>query len=226
YACRSAQLTPAAGVRQSDLMQPAGEREKSTPLNAHRLSRDVHGLRFVAVLCTFIFGFVACLPAEDWPQWRGPRRDGTWLESGILTNFPSQGLKVLWRVPVGSGFSSPVIARGKVYVTDSLVTRTNVHEFVHCLDAATGRTIWIHKYRVVYPEYGSNPDHPFGPVATPVVANGKVYTFGRMSHLLCLDALTGNVLWSHDLPKEFNTTEDLRGFNSSPLIESNLVIIA
>src|SRR5499426_184253 len=47
-----------------------------------------------------------------------------------------------------------------------------------------------------------------------------------MSHLLCLDALTGGVLWSHDLPKEFKTREDLRGFNSSPIVESNLVIIA
>jgi outer membrane protein assembly factor BamB len=58
------------------------------------------------------------------------------------------------------------------------------------------------------------------------VANGKIYTLGRMSHLLCLDALTGRVLWSHNLPKEYNTTEDLRGPNCSPLVESNLVIIA
>jgi outer membrane protein assembly factor BamB len=166
------------------------------------------------------------LRAEDWPQWRGPNRDGVWHETGILQAFPPDGLKVLWRVPVGTGFSSPVVALGKVYVTDSNVTRSNVHEFVRCLDATTGRSIWTHKYSVVYPEYGADPLHPFGPVATPVVAHGKIYTIGRMSHLLCLDALTGRVLWSHDLQKEFNTTEDLRGFNSSPIVESNLVIIA
>jgi outer membrane protein assembly factor BamB len=93
------------------------------------------------------------------------------------------------------------------------------------LEAATGKAIWTHTYDVVYPEYGADPDHPFGPAATPVVADGKIYTLGRMSHLLCLDARTGGVLWSHNLPKEYNTTEDLRGFSSSPLVESNLVII-
>src|SRR5262249_28015382 len=173
-----------------------------------------------------ILGFAAILRAEDWPQWHGPHRDGVWHETGILQSFPPAGLKVLWRVPVGAGFSSTAVAQGEVYVTDSHGTRTNAHENVRCLDAATGRLIWIHKYRVTYPEYGADPDHPFGPVATPVVAHGKIYTLGRMSHLLCLDALNGRVLWSHDLPKEFNTTEDLRGFNSSPIVESNLVIIA
>ena len=73
-----------------------------------------------------------------------------------------------------------------------------------------------------YPEYGADPTHPFGPVATPVIAEGKIYTYGRMSDLVCLDAVTGRVLWSHALP----TTEDLRGPNSSPLVESNLVVIA
>jgi outer membrane protein assembly factor BamB len=173
-----------------------------------------------------LLGFAAILRAEDWPQWRGLHRDGVWHETGIMQSFPPEGLKVLWRVPVGAGFSSPVVAQGRVYITDSHVTRTNAHENVRCRDAATGKTIWSHQYEVTYPEYGADPTHPFGPVATPALASGKIYTLGRMSHLLCLDALTGRVLWSHDLQKEFNTTEDLRGFNSSPIVESSLVIIA
>lgn len=116
--------------------------------------------------------------------------------------------------------------QGRVYVTDSHVTRTNARENVHCRNAATGKAIWTHTYDVVYPEYGADPAHPFGPAATPVVASGKIYSLERMSHLLCLDALTGRVLWSHNLPKEYNTTEDLRGFSSSPIVESNLVVIA
>lgn len=135
-------------------------------------------------------------------------------------------MKTLWRIPVGTGFSSPVVAQGRVYLTDSHVTRTNARENVRCLDAATGKSIWTHAYDVVYPEYGADPDHPFGPIATPVVADGKVYTYGRMSDLLCLDAGTGRVLWRHSLPKEYGTTEDLRGPNCSPIVESNLVIIA
>ena len=168
----------------------------------------------------------AALRAEDWPQWRGLHRDAVWHETGILESFPREGLKILWRVPVGVGFSSPIVAQGKVYVTDSHVTRTNARENVRCLDAATGKAIWVHTYDVVYPEYGADPDHPFGPAATPVIANGKIYTYGRMSHLFCLDALAGRVLWSHDLPKEYETMEDLRGPNCSPIVESNLVIVA
>ena len=164
--------------------------------------------------------------AEDWPQWRGIHRDATWSETGLLQSFPPEGLKVLWRVPVGVGFSSPCIVQGKVYVTDSQVTRTNARENVHCLDAATGKPIWTHTYDVVYPEYGTDPDHPFGPVATPVIADGKVYTLGRVSNLLCLDASTGRMLWHNDLPKQYETKDDLRGPNSSPIVESNLVIIA
>lgn len=164
--------------------------------------------------------------AEDWPQWRGVGRDGVWRETGMLEAFPKDGLKIVWRVPIGPGFSSPCIVADKVYVTDSHVTRTHARENVRCLDASNGKPVWTHTYDVTYPEYGSDPDHPFGPVATPVIAGGKVYTFGRMSHLLCLDAGTGRVIWSHDLPKEYRTAEDLRGFNSSPIVESNLVIIA
>lgn len=171
-----------------------------------------------------------CLPtalhAEDWPQWRGPNRDATWHETRLLQSFPPGGPKVLWRATVGVGFSSPCVAQGRVYVTDSQVTRTTSRENVHCLDAATGRPIWTHTYDVVYPEWGANPDHPFGPTATPVIKDGKVYALGRMSNLLCLDAVTGRVLWHNDLRKQYNTEEDLRGANCSPLIEGRLLIIA
>ena len=183
-------------------------------------SSRIGTLSAVVALC-----LIVALHAEDWPQWRGPHRDGVWRETNILESIPPGGLKVLWRVPVGTGFSSPAVAQGRVYVTDSHVTRTNARENVRCLDAATGKAIWTHTYDVVYPEYGSDPAHPFGPAATPVTTDGKIYTLGRMSHLLCLDAKTGHVLWSRNLPKEYNTTEDLRGFSSSPLVESNLVII-
>ena len=176
-----------------------------------------------AALAALVFATFA--HAEDWPQWRGPNRDSVWRETGILQSFPSEGLKILWRVPVGVGFSSPVVAKERVYITDSQVTRTNACERVHCLNAATGKSIWTHTYNAVYPEYGADPDHPFGPVATPVVAGGKVYTLGRMSDLLCLNAMTGRVLWHLSLSKHFGTNDDLRGFSSSPIIESNLVII-
>jgi outer membrane protein assembly factor BamB len=171
-------------------------------------------------------GLAVSSRGEDWPQWRGPRRDAVWPETGLLESFPAGGLKVLWRIPVGTGFSSPCVVRGRVYLTDSQVTRTNARENVHCLNSATGKAIWTHTYDVVYPEWGADPNHPFGPHATPVVTDGKVFTLGRMSDLRCLDARTGRVLWHNDLPKQYGTKEDLRGFSCSPIIEGRLVIIA
>lgn len=75
--------------------------------------------------------------AEDWPQWRGPSRDGAWSEAGILETFPPGGLKIRWHVPVGIGFSSPVVADGRVYVTDSELAKPEARERVHAFDALT-----------------------------------------------------------------------------------------
>jgi outer membrane protein assembly factor BamB len=200
-----------------------GQARRLLQIQRRSPAKHYRGIKTLAIVAV---GLSAVVRAEDWPQWRGTQRDGVWHETGILQSFPPEGLKILWRVPVGVGFSSPVVAQGEVYVTDSQVTRANARENIRCLDAVTGETIWIHTYEVVYPEYGADPDHPFGPHATPVVADGKIYAFGRMSDLLCLDAVTGRVIWRHELSKEFGTTEDLRGFSSSPIIEGKLIIIA
>jgi hypothetical protein len=65
----------------------------------------------------------AALRADDWPQWRGPNRDGVCGETGLLESFPAGGLKVCWRAPAGWGFSSPVVAQGRVYLADSEVVK-------------------------------------------------------------------------------------------------------
>src|SRR5262245_1412925 len=85
---------------------------------------------------------------DDWPQWRGPERDGVWRETGILDAIPPTGLPVRWRARVGNGYSGPVVARGRVYVTD--------HQFgpeverVLCFDEATGKPLWTHSYPCEY----------------------------------------------------------------------------
>src|SRR5437899_2106672 len=80
--------------------------------------------------------FAAALQAEDWPQWRGPNRDGVWSETGILESFPADGLKVRWRAPIGPGWSSPVVAKGRVYLTDSQLQRPKAKERVLCFEEA------------------------------------------------------------------------------------------
>src|SRR5262245_47944330 len=73
--------------------------------------------------------------ADDWPQWRGPQRDGVWRETGILESIPAGGLKFRWRARVGNGYSGPSVAQGRVYVTDRQPSA--VVERVLCFDEAT-----------------------------------------------------------------------------------------
>jgi outer membrane protein assembly factor BamB len=161
--------------------------------------------------------------AEDWPQWRGPNRDAVWHEAGIMQTFPADGLKMAWRAPVGRGFSSPVVAAGRVYVTDVQAVRAPARERVLCFDEATGKPLWSHTYEAGYPDWAYTPDAG-GPRATPIVAGGKVYTLGCMGRLLCLDAARGEVVWEKDLEEEYEQKE-FTGITASPLIEGDLLIL-
>ena len=161
--------------------------------------------------------------AEDWPQWRGPNRDGVWSETGILETFPQGGLKIRWRAPVGIGFSSPVVADGRVYVTDSELAKPKARERVHAFDALSGKQVWSYAYDVNYPETAFDEKYPRGPISTPIVADGRIYTWGPAGNLFCLDALKGDVVWQKDIQKEYpNSYLDTAG---SPLIEGNLLIV-
>jgi outer membrane protein assembly factor BamB len=162
--------------------------------------------------------------ADDWPQWRGPNRDGVWSELDILKSFPAEGLKVRWRAHVGWGWSSPVVARGRVYLIDSEVEKPKAKERVRCFDEPTGKVLWTHVYEVAYEDWAFDPKQEFGPVATPVVHNGKLYTLGRLNHLFCFDALKGNVLWQKDLEIEYKAAQSPG--QPSPLIEGDLLILA
>jgi len=161
--------------------------------------------------------------AEDWPQWRGPNRDGVWHETGILEAFPRGGLKVRWRVPVGPGWSSPVIAAERVYLTDSQLMRPKAKERVLCFAEATGKPLWTYAYEVHYPEWAFTPGQETGPSATPLVEAGKVYALGPNGHLHCLDARTGGLLWQKRLDQEYQLQEGW--CRPSPLIEGNLLVL-
>src|SRR5487761_1400799 len=86
---------------------------------------------------------IACssaVVADDWPQWRGPTRDGVWHETGIIEHFDSPQIKPRWRVPISSGYSGPTVADGRVYITDRVAEPKQI-ERVHCFDSATGEKI-------------------------------------------------------------------------------------
>src|SRR5881296_257795 len=162
--------------------------------------------------------------AADWPQWRGPNRDGVWSESGIRQTFSSNGLAVRWRAPVGFGFSSPIVARGRVYVTDSQLDKPKARERVLCFDAATGRPLWTHAQDVSFPEWAFTPSQEKGPNATPILRDGKLYVLGSLGHLFCLEARQGKVVWKRDLATEYGF-DPLQITSASPLIEGKLLVV-
>lgn len=161
--------------------------------------------------------------ADDWPQWRGPTRDGIWREKGIIETFPSEGLKILWRVEAGWGWSSPVVAGGRAYLFDSEVKAPKATERLRCFDAANGKVLWTYAYDVKYPDWAFNAEQNGGPVSTPAVVSGRIYVQGTSGETICLDAVTGDLLWRTDLGKRYDV-ETFRGGRTSPLIDGELVI--
>ncbi len=130
-------------------------------------------------------------------------------------------LQISWRAPIGFGFSSPVVAQGRVFVTDSQISRPKARERVLCFDAQTGRSVWTHAYEVDYPEWALDPKSPLSPRPTPILSGGKIYALGSRGRLVCLQARDGTVLWEKNLE---NKNKDST-FTPSPLIEGNLLIL-
>lgn len=185
--------------------------------------------------CIFLLAAVLATStawAADWPQWMGPSRDDVWAETGILQAFPSSGPKVLWRRPLHGGFAGPAVAAGKVYVADYVKsagddkpapTRRNDlqgQERILCLDAKTGRELWVHQYDCNY-----TISYPAGPRCTPTVEAGKVFALGAMGDLVCLDAQRGRLLWSKNLPSAYKAPVPLWGYAGHPLVYKNLLIV-
>jgi outer membrane protein assembly factor BamB len=158
--------------------------------------------------------------ADEWPQWRGSNRDGVWRETGLVDKFASDQLKVRWRKPIGSGYSGPTVADGRVFVTDRVVEPEQV-ERVHCFDWQTGETLWTFSYPCPYVNVG----YTAGPRASVTVDDGKAYALGTMGHLYCFDAASGKPLWSKDLNTEYKIRMPIWGISASPLVDGNLVIV-
>src|SRR5579863_6699825 len=125
--------------------------------------------------------------ADDWPQWGGPQRDIVWREKGIVDKLPTTGLLPrVWSTSIGEGYSGPSVANGRVYVMDRI--KSEGTERVLCLDAANGKIIWTHAYRVQY-----TVDYPAGPRMTPLFDEGRLYTIGTMGNMFCFDAADGAI---------------------------------
>jgi len=175
-----------------------------------------------ACLSSF-FAVVASLThvcfADDWPQWRGPDRDGTWDEDGLVNHFEKDRLPPKWSAKVGSGYSGPTVADGRVFVTDRLVEPKQV-ERVHCFDAESGRQLWSHTYDCPY-----TISYQAGPRASVTVDDDRAFALGAMGHLHVFDAGTGAILWKKDLNAVYDIRMPIWGIAAAPLIYEDLVIL-
>jgi outer membrane protein assembly factor BamB len=163
--------------------------------------------------------------ADDYPQWLGPQRDNVYREGGVVEAFPPEGLKTLWRAPVGGGYSQVAVAGDRVVVTDRVkgaapgpgrgAPRPGV-ERVLCLDDATGKELWRVEYDCPY-----TVDYGAGPRTTPTVDGDRVYTLGAEGHLYCIEIKTGQTRWSKKMEGKPTTW----GYAGSPLIEGDLLIV-
>jgi len=157
---------------------------------------------------------------DDWPQWRGPRRDGVWREKAVVSRFEAEAIEARWRVEISNGYSGPTVADGRLYLMDQL-TEPVGQERVLCFDAMTGRRLWVHVYACTYSGIG----YRNGPRAAVTVADGRAYSLGAMGHLFCLDAENGKVVWQKDLKQEYRIRMPLWGIAAAPVVEGELVIV-
>ncbi len=180
--------------------------------------------RVISVLLfTCSAAFAAAAPpvppeGQDWPQWRGARRDGIWREAGIVEQFAGGTIPLRWTAPIGAGYSGPTVAAGRVYVMDFVKERSS--ERVLCLDWRTGKVLWEVAYACSYADF----TYEAGPRASVTIHDGRAYALGAAGHLHCLDAETGAVLWRRDLRAEYRIRMPRWGIAAHPLIEGEVMI--
>lgn len=163
---------------------------------------------------------VGAANAEDWPQWRGVRSDGTWRGPKLQEQWPATGLRQVWRAEIGGGYAGVTAANQRVFTMD-LQKQPTPRERVLCFDAATGKLLWSHAYEVDY----ADMDYGTGPRAAPTYYDGRIYTLGAVGHVHCLDANAGNVLWSKTPGTDYHVQRPTWGLAASPVVDGGQVII-
>jgi outer membrane protein assembly factor BamB len=160
------------------------------------------------------------LHADQWPQWRGPNRDGVVPAASVPSTWPEKA-ELRWKQAVGEGYSSPIVADGRAFVH----SRRDPDEIVTAFDLATGKVLWSQRYAAAFTKSKYAMEMAKGPNSTPVVANGRVFTLGMSAILSSFDASTGQLKWRKDWSKEIDTSKLFTGTAMSPLIDGGLLIV-
>ena len=152
---------------------------------------------------------------QDWPQWRGIRRDGVSPEAGLGRSWPEGGPTEIWRRAIGTGYSGIVVSRNQLYTLDQ-----NGDERLLAMSAENGREIWFLSFGG-----GFSNSQGDGPRGTPAADGELVFAVSGSGTLVAADRSTGRQVWKHDLPREFHSSSPNWGFATSPLVRGDLVLV-
>lgn len=155
--------------------------------------------------------------AANWPQWRGPNRDGISKETGLLKQWPAEGPPLAWKATgAGRGYSSFSMSNGRMYTMGLRGDR----EFIVAFDVATGKEVWASPHGTAF-----RNDRGDGPRGTPTIDGDRIYALGGNGDLSALEAKTGKVIWSKNVLKEFGGTNIRWGISESPLVMGNKLLV-
>lgn len=155
---------------------------------------------------------------QDWPCFLGPTGDSISAEKGIIAPWPKEGLRIVYQLPVGTGYSAPVISKGRLFQFD----RQGNLARLRAVKADTGESLWKFEYETTYRDkYNYNN----GPRCCPVIDGDRVYVHGVEGMLHCLKVEDGKILWQVDTQKDFNFIPNFFGVGSTPVIEGDLLLV-
>ena len=175
----------------------------------------------------YIFAAVAVLlvipsitNAQNWNQWRGPLRDGSVTASDTPSTWP-ESLQRSWRVEIGEGYSSPVVADGRVFVHG----RRDPDEIVVAVSLTDGKVLWQQKYPAAFKKNQYAVEMAKGPNSTPLVIGDRLFTLGVTGVLSAWDTSTGRQLWTRDFSKAIDTSKLFCGTAASPLAVAGRLVV-
>jgi outer membrane protein assembly factor BamB len=169
---------------------------------------------FAAASCVFS----TTAASFDWPQWRGPERDGKSRETGLLQSWPEGGPRQLWKATgLGGGYAAPSVANGRIFGAGY----RGSDEFVWALGENDGKEIWSVKTAGAERNIG----YPEGPRATPTIDGDSLYTLSAGGVFVCLGTADGQQRWSKDFKNDFGgRMMSGWGFSESPLVDGEKVV--
>lgn len=173
----------------------------------------------LVALTSLALPLAAAPPGGNWPQWRGPQRDGVSTETGLLASWPAGGPpKLLTVTGLGRAFSSVAVAGGRIYTMGDRASG----QYVIALDEETGKQVWATRIGNVY----NSPDDFNGPRGTPTTDGELLYAIGTEGQLVCLETATGRERWRKSLERDFDG-QMMSGWNwsESPLVDGDRVVV-